>query len=74
MSVVKRAKDGIDILEHAMQGVRTSEDRGRIGRFHAERATAGKRSTAKARAPDDTPEEREVIVKMSPPPRRRPRR
>jgi hypothetical protein len=64
MKVVRRTKDGIDILEHAMQGVHISEPRGQIVRFHAERGTAGKSPTAKARAPDDTPEEREVIVRM----------
>ena len=74
MKVVKRTKDGIDILEHAMQGVHTSENRGRMVRFHAERAMAGTRSTVEARAADDTPEEREVIVKISRPPHRRPNR
>ena len=76
MKVVRRTKDGIDILEHAMQGVHTSENRGRLVRFHTERGIATRSSTAKARAPDDTSEEREVIVRMprEPHPFRRRRR
>jgi hypothetical protein len=74
MSVVKRTKDGIDILEHAMQGVHTSENRGRIVRFHAERGSAGTSSTASAPPPDDTTEEREVIVRMPRAPHQRRRR
>jgi len=74
MKVVKRTKDGIDILEHAMQGVHTSENRGRIVRFHAERGIVGKSSTAEVRGADDTPEEREVIVRVPCTPHRRRRR
>ena len=44
MAAVKRTKDGIDILEHAMQGVRTSENRGQIVSFHAEPRIVGMRS------------------------------
>jgi hypothetical protein len=62
MKVVKRTKDGIDILEHAMQGVHTSENRGRIVRFHAERGIIGKSSTAEVRAADDRREDDEVEV------------
>lgn len=74
MSAVKRTKDGIDILEHAMQGVQTSENRGRIVRFHAERGPSGMRSRAEVRALDTTQEERVVVVRMPPLPHRRRRR
>ncbi len=71
MSVVKRTKDGIDILEHAMQGVHTSENRGRIVSFHAAPGFFAMRSKAGVRALDDTPVEREVIVRMPRVPHRR---
>jgi hypothetical protein len=64
VSAVKRTKDGIDILEHAMQGVRTSENRGQIVSFHAEPGIIGMRSKTRVRPFADTPVEREVIVQM----------
>jgi len=57
-------RDGIDMLEHAMLGVRTSENRGQIVTFHPNRGVVGMRSRVEERAFDDTPVEREVIVKM----------
>lgn len=71
MSVVKRTKDGIDILEHAMQGVHSTENRGRILRFHAEAGLVGVTSSSEVRAFVDSPVEREVIVRL--PDRRRAR-
>lgn len=75
MARVRRTRDGIDILEHAMQGVRTSENRGQIVTFHAAPGVVGLRSKVVVRPFQDTPVEREVIVRM---PRvrdrRRPRR
>ncbi len=65
MAVVRRRKDGIDILERAMQGVRTSENRGQIVSFHAEPGIVGMRSKVEVRVFEDTPVEREVIVKMA---------
>jgi hypothetical protein len=65
MAVVKRTKESIDMLEHAMQGVRTSENHGQIVSFHDEPGIVGTRSNVEVRAFDDTPVEREVIVKMS---------
>lgn len=64
MAVVKRRKEGIDILEHAMQGVRTSENRGQIVSFHDEPGIVGMRSRVDVHVFDDTPVEREVVVKM----------
>jgi hypothetical protein len=65
MAVVKRKKEGIDMLEHAMQGVRTSENHGQIVSSHDEPGILGLRSRVAIRVFDDTPVEREVIVKMS---------
>ena len=62
--VVRRTKTGIDVLEHAMQGVHTSENRGQIVSFHAEPGIIGMRSEVEVRSFKDTPVEREVIVKM----------
>lgn len=65
MSVVKRTKDGIDILEHTMRGVRNSENRSRIRTFDSDGSVAGTSSGADVRAiDDDTPVEREVIVRL----------
>jgi hypothetical protein len=71
MGVVKRTGDGIDMLEHAMQGVHSSENRGRIVRFHAPGGIIGLSSSSEVRVLDDTPVEREVIVRL--PDRRRTR-
>lgn len=64
MSVVKRTKEGIDILEHAMKGVRTSGNRGQIPSLYVDNGIVGMSSLSDVRALDDSPVEREVIVKM----------
>ena len=64
MALVRRTKTGIELLEHAMQGVRTSENRGQVVTFRAEPGIIGMRSKVEVRAFEDTPVEREVIVKM----------
>ena len=64
MSAVRRTRDVIDIYEHAMQGVQTSENRGQVVSFHAEPGIIGMRSKVKVRPFSDTPVEREVIIKM----------
>jgi hypothetical protein len=71
---VRRNRDGIDILEHAMQGVRTSENRGQIVTFRTDPGIVGMRSKVEVRAFEDTPVEREVIVKLPKVPDRRRRR
>jgi hypothetical protein len=74
MSAVKRTTDAIDIFEHTMQGVHTSANRAEIVRFHSERGIVGLSTESAIRPLDDTPAEREVIVKMPRlPPRRRAR-
>ena len=65
MAALKRTKESIDMLEHTMQGVRTSENRGQIVSFHADPGILGRRSRIKVRAFADTPVEREVTVKMT---------
>jgi hypothetical protein len=69
MSVVKRRRDAIDALEHAMQGVQTHDPQ-RIESHDWDPGLIGKRSEAHVRIVDDTPVEHEVTVRMG----RRPRR
>jgi hypothetical protein len=64
MGAVKRTKDGIDILEHAMQGVRNSENRSEIRSFHSEAGLVATSSDTLVLPLDDTPVEREVIVRL----------
>jgi hypothetical protein len=71
MSAIKRTKDDIDVFERTMQGVHTSENRGEIISFHADRGIVGLSTETAIGVLDDTPAEREVIVKMPPLPRRR---
>jgi hypothetical protein len=63
VAVVRRNKDGVEAFEHAMQGVHTSRDH-KIVRFTREHGLIGSRSTTEIGALDDTPAEREVIVRM----------
>jgi len=63
MGVVKRNRDGVDAFEHAMQGVHTSNDH-RIVNFTRERGLIGTSSTIEIDVADDTPAEREVIVRL----------
>jgi hypothetical protein len=69
MSVVKRRRDAIDALEHAMQGVQTTE-KYRFESRDYDPGIIGKRSHVRIDVRDDTPVEHEVTVVM----RRRPRR
>jgi hypothetical protein len=70
MAVVKRNKDGVVAFEHAMQGVHTSNDH-RIVSVTRERGLIGSRSTVEVDVRNDTPEEREVVIKMRGRPTRR---
>jgi hypothetical protein len=72
MSAVKRTKDVIDMLEHAMQGVHTSNEHNIVS-FNRERGLIGSRSRIEIDVLDDTSQEREVIVKMPRMPRQRAR-
>ena len=65
MNAVKRTKDVVDILEHAMQGVHTSEDHRRLLRSRDDQSgIIGMSSRTEVRALDAPEVEREVIVSM----------
>ena len=63
MSVIKRRKDAVDALEHAMQGVQTYDPE-RIESRDWDPGLIGKRSAAHVEIIDDTPVEHEVTVVM----------
>jgi len=63
MGVVKRNRDGVEAFEHAMQGVHTSNDH-KIVSVTRERGLIGTSSSTEVGVANDTPSEREVIVKM----------
>ena len=62
MSVVRRKKENIDMLEHAMMGVRTSETQTRIVSFEERAGVIGSRSRVEVDVRDENPDDREVIV------------
>lgn len=64
MGAITRTKDDIDVFERTMQGVHTSENRRTIIIFHSDRGIVGLRTRTAIGLLDDTPAEREVIVKM----------
>ena len=71
MSGVKRDRKGaIDALEHALQGVHTSENYERIISFEQMPGILGTRAVVQVDVVNDSPWEREVIVNLP----RRPRR
>jgi hypothetical protein len=71
MSVVRRRKEAVDALEHAMQGVQTYDPH-RVVNRDADPGLIAARSAARPRiAADDTPVEHEVTVVMRPLPRRK---
>jgi hypothetical protein len=69
VSVVKRRRDAVEALEHAMQGVQTTWLR-RIERRSRTRGLVRIRSAVRLEPLDDTPVEHEVTVVMRPLPRR----
>ena len=71
MGAVKRTKDGVDALEHALRGVHTSENHERIVSFERSPGLMGTRAIVHVDVIDDTPTEREVIVRLHDHPRRR---
>lgn len=70
MGVVKRNRDGVDAFEHAMQGVHTSNDH-KIVSVTRERGLIGMSSSSDSGVANDSPSEREVIIKMRRLPSRR---
>ena len=73
MGGLKRTRSGVDAIEHAFQGVHTSENHERIVSFETNPRLIGSRSRIQIDVVDDTPTEREVIVHLHdcPIPRRR---
>jgi len=74
MGGVKRSRSGVDAVEHALQGVHTSENHERIVSFETSRGLIGTRSRVEIDVVDDTPSEREVIVHLPEPARPQRRR
>lgn len=75
MGGVRRTKHGaIDALEHALQGVHTSENEKRIISYDRKPGFVGSRGVVQIDVVNDSPWEREVIVNLNREPRRRPRR
>lgn len=72
MAGVKRTRDGVDAIEHALQGVHTSDNRERIISFDQNPGFVGSRSIVEVDVVDDSPLEREVIVHLRDPRRRKP--
>jgi hypothetical protein len=64
MAVVRRKKENIDLLEHAMMGVHTSEIPARIVSLEANDGLIGTRSRVVVDLRDLRSEEREVVVRM----------
>ena len=75
MNRVKRTKIGaVDALEHALQGVHTSENHERIISFDPKPGINGTRAVVQVDVVNDSPYEREVIVNLHRDPPSRPRR
>jgi len=72
MAGVKRTRDGVDAIEHALQGVHTSDNRERIISFDQNPGFVGSRSIVEVDVVDDSPLVREVIVHLRDPRRGKP--
>ena len=70
MPGVKRTREGVDALEHALRGVHTSENLERIVSYQRQPGLIGRRSVVQVDVFDDSPLEREVIVRLPRLPRR----
>jgi hypothetical protein len=64
MAVVRRKKENIDMLEHAMMGVRTLDKHHQIVSFAKTSGLIGSSSRVEVDVRGSNPEEREVIVTM----------
>jgi len=54
----------VDAVEHALQGVHTSENQERIVSFETTPGLIGTRARVQVDVVDDTPSEREVVVHL----------
>jgi len=64
MGAVKRTREGVDALEHALRGVHTSENHARIVSIQRQPGLIGHSSVVQVDVLDDQPMEREVIVRL----------
>lgn len=64
MSRVRRTRNGVDAIEHALCGVHTSENHERIVSFERHPGFIGSGAVIRVNVVDDAPEEREVIVNL----------
>ena len=64
MGAVKRTRDGVDALEHALRGVHTSDNFERIVSIQRQPGLIGHRTVVHVDVLDDQPLEREVIVHL----------
>jgi hypothetical protein len=73
MNRVKRTKGGVDAVEHALGGVHTSENHERIISFERHPGFVGTGAVVEVDVVNDSPLEREVIVRLprKPPARKR---
>lgn len=64
MARLKRTRDGVDAIEHALRGVHTSENHERIVSFERRPGLIGSRSIVRVDVIDDSRIEREVVVHL----------
>jgi len=64
MGRLKRTKNGVDAIEHALRGVHTSENHERIVSFERHPGFVGTGAIVEVDVVDDSPLEREVIVRL----------
>ena len=64
MGAVKRTREGVDALEHALRGVHTSENDARIVSIQRQPGLIGYGSVVQVDVLDDQSMEREVIVRL----------
>jgi hypothetical protein len=64
MGRVRRTKDGVDAVEHALRGVHTSENHERIVSFDRNPGFVGTHSIVQIDVVDDSPLEHEVVVRL----------
>ena len=64
MSRVRRTKNEVDAIEHALRGVHTSDNHERIVSFDRNPGLIGTRSMVSVDVVGDLPTEREVIVHL----------
>lgn len=64
MGRVRRTRDGVEAIEHALRGVHTSENHERIVSVEQHPGFLSASSTVEIDVVDDSPLEQEVIVRL----------